>query len=619
MLDFYKRHSYYRKVDKFFLSSSIVKRLYMFIKSVSIKNYRTFENLQISFTEKHPIVIVGETQSGKSNLIHALRLLLDENLPRDFLEPTENDFFKIEDEILIEIELRSKVKHPLAALLHIIFKSTDDDSDTVTGSIRYHAKQMDNDIDFWYSWGKNIEVENKNKRLPYEIREAFRLGYLDALRDVTTELNNKFRSPLRYALHNLKPSDEHKKEFEDQSKNLNKLVQNVEGLSKVQISLIDNTKKLAGERHGLDYKFRAQGNDLITMLKDLKLSFVNHEKEFSLDESSLGSNNALYLALKALSFTHEDFKKKPSNNENKDITPYTCLAIEEPEAHLHPQLQRQIFKHFETQALDDLFNVIVSTHSPHLVSIAPIQNIVLLHRDLQTNTSQARQLNLSNFKSDELYKLQSYLQVTRAEMLFSSGVVLVEGIAEKLLIQAWYPSLDADGISVCSIEGTHFELYAKFLNDLAIPWVVITDGDFLEKEDSKEVYTTNPFLKKHCNNYKNFIFYNNKTLEFELIQTAGYQNFYFEKLQLLYKKAETIELHKGKLLCKETFKATWETISSYKPKDIEEENPFKKGMLSQELALKIQSQRSIYCVPKYINDAISRIQFMVGTINVSSD
>jgi putative ATP-dependent endonuclease of OLD family len=254
----------------------------MFISSISIKNYRTFENLEISFSKKHPIVIVGETQSGKSNLIHALRLLLDENLQRDKLEPEENDFFKIKDEILIEIELRSKVTHPLAALLHIIFKSTDDDSDTVTGSIRYHAKKVDNNIEFWYSWGKNQKDENKPKRLPSEIRDAFRLGYLDALRDVTTELNNKFRSPLRYALQNLKPSEANKKEIEDQSKQLNELVQNVEGLSGVQRHLIENTKKLAGERHGLDYKFRTQGNDLTTMLKDLKLSFGSHGKEFSL-------------------------------------------------------------------------------------------------------------------------------------------------------------------------------------------------------------------------------------------------------------------------------------------------------------------------------------------------
>ena len=77
--------------------------------------------------------------------------------------------------------------------------------------------------------------------------------------------------------------------------------------------------------------------------------------------------------------------------------------------------------------------------------------------------------------------MQRYLDVNRAEILFSRGVILVEGDAERFLIPVFARTMDRNldnlGISVCSVSGTNFKPYAKFLTGLGIPFSVITDWD----------------------------------------------------------------------------------------------------------------------------------------------
>jgi putative ATP-dependent endonuclease of OLD family len=567
----------------------------MFISKILIKNFRNFEKIDIDFTEKSPIVLVGETQSGKSNIIHALRLILDETLTQDELKITNNDFYGSSKEILISIEITCDLDHSLSALLLECYKETKDN--TLIGKITFHAKM---DEDQGYTLGKQNTDEWKSRLSP-EFREGFQLGFLDALRDVEAELNNKLRSPLRYALERLtnEPAG-----FQGATEGLNQIMEEAEGLDDIKNEVVKKTEDLTGERHSLDYKFQAQPLDFSKMLKELQLVFG--DKQFRLEEASLGTNNALFLALKALSFTNETFRKPRRYQKKETQSPFTWLAIEEPEAHLHPQLQRQVFTQLQEYSKDPLFSTIISTHSPHLVSIVPIQNIVMLKRN-KKGVSQAKQIQKGTFDEKDLFKLQSYLQVTRAEMMFASGVVLVEGIAEKLLLQAWFPELDGFGISICSIEGTHFELYTRFLDDFSIPWVVITDGDCVEQE------TRNPYLKTYYTEQTKdvSIFPNYITLEYELCLIQAFMDFYTEKLNNLYKSPKTIEKHLSNLRDYTKFKKTWETISKYKPRNSNTKNPFTKGSLAQELAYEIKKCPFEYVAPAYINNAILKIKEFV--------
>jgi putative ATP-dependent endonuclease of OLD family len=109
-----------------------------------------------------------------------------------------------------------------------------------------------------------------------------------------------------------------------------------------------------------------------------------------------------------------------------------------------------------------------------------LRSIVLLKDEGANGTKgyAAQSISLTVREADDIAR---YLDVTRAEILFARGVLLVEGDAERFLIPAFAEalgkSLDELGITVCSVAGTNFRPYAKFLVGLGIPFAVITDWD----------------------------------------------------------------------------------------------------------------------------------------------
>jgi putative ATP-dependent endonuclease of the OLD family len=125
-------------------------------------------------------------------------------------------------------------------------------------------------------------------------------------------------------------------------------------------------------------------------------------------------------------------------------------------------------------------SVLLTTHSPHIASVAPLRSILLLKEMTGADTvgTSTAAINLTDAQADDLTR---YLDVTRAEILFARGIILVEGDAEKFLLPTFAEtlghSLDKLGITVCSVAGTTFVPYVKFLTALDIPFSVITDWD----------------------------------------------------------------------------------------------------------------------------------------------
>jgi putative ATP-dependent endonuclease of the OLD family len=165
---------------------------------------------------------------------------------------------------------------------------------------------------------------------------------------------------------------------------------------------------------------------------------------------------------------------------------FTILAIEEPESHLHPALQRIIYKDVMKQNT----SILMTTHSPYITSVSPLNSIVhLIPSNSGTKINTTASLKLEPRDSMDL---QRYIDVKRGELYFGRGVILVEGVAEEYLVPSFAEKLgmplDQKGIICCNVNSTNFKPYVKFLDSLGIPYVVITDGDYyiIEREGDKD-------------------------------------------------------------------------------------------------------------------------------------
>ena len=187
-----------------------------------------------------------------------------------------------------------------------------------------------------------------------------------------------------------------------------------------------------------------------------------------LDRTSLGLANVIYLVLL--------LQQVAAATATEDQVA-TILGVEEPEAHLHPHLQRVLFG----SLLATQPPLVLTTHSAHIASVTPLRSLALLRCGPDGTT--ARTVAGAGLDDGVIADLERYLDVTRAEMLFARGVILVEGAAELFLIPAFAEEmgmpLDELGISVCAVHGTDFAPYANLLgpNGLDVPRVVVTDGD----------------------------------------------------------------------------------------------------------------------------------------------
>ncbi|WP_115043503.1 ATP-dependent nuclease [Xanthomonas arboricola] len=457
----------------------------MRISRVRLVNFANFSDVDIETGDS--IVIVGENKVGKSNFIRALQLILDPGLSERDRQLGIEHFWdglgedKLGEAIEVSIDLTDFTNDPrlMAHLSDCVIAA----GPPMVARLTYRfqpkaglaaAPESLRDYEYVIFGGNDPEMH-----IGGSLRRMLPLDVQVALRDAEKDLASWRHSPLRPIIEDLAASldedarEEIQQQVDEAQQELAGHDEVIEAARRVSERLI----ALAGSQHAVPLGLGLAPTRIDALLRSLRLLIDNGAR--GIGEASLGTANLIFLALKSL-----ELDRLVSDGERD----HTFFAVEEPEAHLHPHVQRLVYRYFlgtGTQGEEDAppLTTILTTHSPHIASVAPVRSIVLLRHDASKKKTVAVSTANAPLTARDEEDLQRYIDVTRGEIFFSRGVILVEGDAERFLVPAFSDALgiplDMLGITVCSVAGTNFAPYVKLLGPqgLDIPHVILTDRD----------------------------------------------------------------------------------------------------------------------------------------------
>lgn len=503
----------------------------MYLSKIVIENFRGIKHLDLEFSPEINIII-GENNCCKSALIDAIRLLYNLGEQARDIYIGANDFFEEinyneDGSYVINKANQIKISYEFKDLSHrqkgafyeyLIIDNNDEKKDTANITLEYD--------DIGNEHPKFIVTSGaaEGQRPDYNTFNLFQHYYLSALRDSTRDLTSVRNNLLGKVIRRNVERNKSENIIKDIIKEANSKLLARDEVQKTRNGVNENLREIFKEiienQIGLQIE-QSKIEHIVNVIKPyLPYDILKNSNDgFQLIQNSLGYNNLIYIAT-VLGDIKERIKE--------DDIPHYSLLIEEPEAHLHPQLQLSLYNFLKQANSNVNSQLFLTTHSPTLTSKVPFDSIILLdeigHRVSNCFFERAKENLIFNTTKGEPITndyvlvrkkmLERYLDVTKSQLFYARGCLFVEGISEGLLIKTFCKILGFEledyRIELVNVEGTSFYPFLFLFNSSNINKRLLKKAVILTDDDRFTDSSKSSFEDLSNNNFESLNDFNEK-------------------------------------------------------------------------------------------------------------
>ncbi len=433
------------------------------IAKIVIDSFRSVKHAELGFPENTPLILVGENNAGKSNIIAAVDIIFGEMHPK-YRQIEQRDYYQ---RTPCNIKIKTELREPLGGKYHSLVWQHN------------HNKDDPNEfygIDAYGTSTKYIKTEARDELTCVLISAERTLNYQLSYQSKWTML-----SKLMHRFHQeLQKNTEIVDTLKGKFKEIKDAFHQIEPFKTFKETLqADFLSLISCMSYKLEIDFEAYNPT--NFFHALRIQAKEGEEPRDFNELGTGEQQVL-----AISFAHAYAKAF-----RKGI----LLAIEEPEAHLHPLAQRWLARKMHELCKDGL-QIIMSTHSPAFIDLIGLDGLVLVRKNNEQGTwtkqltrKKLTEYCLANNSNPEKTKEDNILEFYAAntteailEGFFAKGIILVEGPTEALAIPEYLKALTYDvyekGVAVISVDGKgNLARFWRLFTAYEIPVYVIFDND----------------------------------------------------------------------------------------------------------------------------------------------